>query len=1029
MLKKIYSNPYKVYLIALIFVLLGIYSATKISSSLFPMAQRPGIGVWIPYGPYSNEQFYHEFGTLLEDHFKKIQIENSRITSITSRFNDDSAYYEIQFDWGTSFNEAKKEVKNSMNGLSNLWPKEVRDNYSIYPLNRSSGFFVATFTSKTLDMTQIYEILNPLLRSPLGQIEEIEQFYLWNPNEVQLIIELNPYALTTLGITPSKIESKIREHLNSFQGGTLRVGETELQLMTPKGIQKIEDLERIQIPIGNSRNSKDKIPLGQLGNIFSSSGEGMEQIFKTNGMKGIMLYARVKQGANIRNMSNRIKSVLTENEKRYSDKIHTNIMIDPSKFIDDSVSNVIKEVVLSAGLAVLILYLFIGGLTNTLTAAIEIPMSMVLSFIIMKIDGMNINLISLAGLALASGMNVDASIVVMENIFTKIKLTSHLKDRNFLDIIYESVKEVIGPLTSSTLISLIVFIPLIFTSNISQSILGDLAKAVVYSHGISLFVAILLVPTIRYHLFSRIPDIDKKILQLDHPPLEKLIHFLEENYERSLNYILSNIKVFKKLLYVFPIFIILSIFFIHPRLTVELIGKPDTNYVVIHLNTTGNTLINQMEEQMDNLESRVKKLLGNKLQETFNEVWGPSGGQILAKIKNKKEIDNIVKLCEKEFVSTPKEFFSIKTWNPAELPLPEPPEGRVLISGKNSLEMDKMARDFYFKLMETGYFSTYHKEPGINQKDFLRMKPKFGMELPISIQEIGQYMRIILSNFKVGEISVNNIKQDIQMKFPLQTIDNIERVESWPIKVGNKIVPLKAYLDIERVPSLPSIYRKNDQEVHVIDAKLFKERMGEKRKMQQNLKKFVKDYNSPYVTYDDADKEIRESLYEVIQAIIISVVVMFLILFFQLGKLPLVLIIMTAIPTGIFGVYLSLFVMDSTLSLNSTLGMILLNGLTVANSIIMIDFILIMLKSKDYNTKQAIIFATRVRLRPILMTALTTILGMLPIALGLGDGGKIIRPLGISVVGGLSVSTFFTLFIVPILTYLYLSKTKKPENT
>ena len=189
--------------------------------------------------------------------------------------------------------------------------------------------------------------------------------------------------------------------------------------------------------------------------------------------------------------------------------IQYRVLVDPSEFIRASVNNVIHEVIVAAGLAVLVLFLFVGSFKNTITAALEIPLSMILAFIMMNLFDMNLNLISLGGLALAAGMNVDASVVVMENIFRHMEgLKGPLNFDSRLSLIIRAVKEVRLPIIASTISTLVVFAPLALTKDLTNAILGDLAKAVVFSHGFSMFIALILVPTIRLQIMNQTKDGD-----------------------------------------------------------------------------------------------------------------------------------------------------------------------------------------------------------------------------------------------------------------------------------------------------------------------------------------------------------------------------------------------------------------------------------------------------------------------------------------------------------------------------------------
>lgn len=263
------------------------------------------------------------------------------------------------------------------------------------------------------------------------------------------------------------------------------------------------------------------------------------------------------------------------------------------------------------------------------------------------------------------------------------------------------------------------------------------------------------------------------------------------------------------------------------------------------------------------------------------------------------------------------------------------------------------------------------------------------------------------------------------MKYPPNTVENIETVEAFPLGVGSKLVPLKALATVRVKEAEPTIYRENQKELFEI---LGKQRHGEEatkdaalikaKKLVEQWKKSAQGIEARQlgvsVNFEDPAKEVTEARDQLVMAIGLSVLLILITLMMQFGSFWEPLVILVSVPLGFIGVLGSLYIFGSTLSLNSILGVILLNGIAVANSIILVDFIK-RLVAKGKEPLEAAIEATRKRLRPILITSLTTILGMMPIAFGMGEGGHILQPLGITVSGGLWVSTLLTLFIVPAL--------------
>ena len=295
--------------------------------------------------------------------------------------------------------------------------------------------------------------------------------------------------------------------------------------------------------------------------------------------------------------------------------------------------------------------------------------------------------------------------------------------------------------------------------------------------------------------------------------------------------------------------------------------------------------------------------------------------------------------------------------------------------------------------------------------------------------------RVVTEGKNLGQMTIQNKTRQIFLRYHQGAINNREELESFPIRIADRLLPLRAFLSMELVQSKAQSYSENGQLLFLIEGR---EKRGEESKAAEDInkakeimKKFdqeklsqIKFEEKPYYLFEDSKKELNDALKQLGVAVGLSILLISLTLLFQFGNFVHTLIILTAIPTGVLGVIVSLAVFQSSLSLNSILGVILLSGLAVNNSIILVDFIK-RLYEQGHTPLEAAIMAAKRRLRPILITSLTTILGMLPIALGLGEGGKILQPLGIAVSGGLWFSMLFTLFIVPLLEVIFLNSQKK----
>lgn len=321
----------------------------------------------------------------------------------------------------------------------------------------------------------------------------------------------------------------------------------------------------------------------------------------------------------------------------------------------------------------------------------------------------------------------------------------------------------------------------------------------------------------------------------------------------------------------------------------------------------------------------------------------------------------------------------------------------------------------------------------------------------LSMGDVIDLSRVATEGRKIAEMPMNGRTTPISLRFPEGVADSIEGIGSLPIGINGKLIPLKSLLKPTSIEAPPNTFRVNGQDEYLINGNLFGPANARKKEINQKAQKLVDDWmlkqqssqkspdqpqtkpehkngtNAPSVIQVDASKDITAAIEQLGMAVGASILLIFIVLLIQFGSLGESLLVLAAVPLGFLGVLVSLWLFRSTLSLNSVLGVILLNGIAVNNSIILVDFIK-RLHAEGRSAREAAVEAARLRLRPILITSLTTILGMLPIALGFGEGGKILQPLGIAVSGGLWISMLLTLLLVPALHVAYLEHGEKAEK-
>lgn len=981
--------------------------------------------VAMSYGEMSATEFLNTYGRHLEDSLQTISVDGTEVDILKATYAAGNVRYKVEFKWGADPKKALREVQNVTSAFVAPLSQEIRDTVDVENWSDSSGFIAVSFYSQKRSLDELYKLLEPLLVPPASRVRDATGVELWNPNKKEIRIELNPEKTALLGIFPRDVATAVLPQLGALRGGSVIEGLNQLNIQMPAIVRSIEDLNRAVIP---TRSGK-AVHLSDIAHIDLGTPSSNTRSVKTSGVPSLILWAAPRPGGNVKRMAEEILAVVERAKGNFPSDIEYKILVDPSEFIRSAVSNVVHEVVVAALLAVFVLFLFIGNFRNVITAAIEIPLSIVLAFILMRMTGINLNLISLGGLALSAGMNVDGSVVVMENIFRHFDEVSGeitLKDR--IRILSQAVAEVRFPILASTVASLVVFIPLAFTSQLTNAILGDLAMAVVFSHGFSAVVALILVPTVRLQLMKNTSEKTK------HSFLEPYLQWLEEFYGRCLKSFLHHTKLKISVYLSLIAVLVLLMVGVLPRLPREIVGKPDTDWLILVVNTKGNSLIRQMESVSDAVEARLLQKFGDKIRYTFTMVNTPNMSQVMSRLKDKSEMLTVWKSLEAEFGNTPELQFMVVPWNPSELDIPNPPNLSLSVRGTDSVDRVKVAQEIFDRFQEQKLYPRLSSDPDLSVTDTadLIASPEQWTRLAsargsLSPSDLADISRVSTLGRRVWQMPVDGQIVPIQLAYPSQRVASLADLESLPIGVNGKLIPLKALADIRRHLAQPDSYRENGSDRINIFGRIAKgseqeipELTRKSKELVANWKKENENQHSAIVTMEDADKELNEALRQLSVAVALSVLLIFLTMVFQFGDVVNSALVLVSIPLGFIGVLISLFVFKSTLSLNSVLGIILLNGIAVANSIILVDF-LKRLVDQGRSPNEAAVEAAKKRVRPILMTSMTTGLGMLPVALGFGEGGRILQPLGIAVVGGLLFSMLTTLMIVPSLQVSYLN--------
>jgi len=1006
----------------------GIVLVGRLPVQLYPRTDRPRLMTTFRHEGYSAVGFSEEFGGLIEP--KLLSLDG--VDLLEARYGSDQSTFTITFDWKVDAERAQADAQAAVSAIVAQLPSALQESTPRvrFFTGENAGYLMVGVASPTVSPEALYATLVASVQPRLAGVKDVELAEVFNVEDLAVSIVLRPLDLLNRGLTIADVNAAMRANRATQSVGSLREAGFRSSVRFSRGDIGLFDIA--------------KLPVAQVGDVtvrledvadVSVSYTIPEATFVMDGSRGIQVTATPVEGGNIRSMSREIMRVLRSSRAEGVLPADTQITpyLDPTEYIDRSIGSVLEAAVLGAALAMLIVLLALGEARNTMLIGISIPVSLVLSFLLMYAFGVSLNLISLGGMALAVGMIVDAAIVVMENIHRFRADEDHTGDeRHLRDLIGRSVQQVRNGVVASVLTSILVFLPLSFTAPLTSAILGDQARVVVFVLSFSLVVSLTLIPLLAYLAYrsprpraARRPSRFKALS-------ESVTGALADGYARLLRRVVSRTRAAVLLLASSALLLALAVLVVLPRIPREILTPPQSDRLVLFMQATGEVTSQEMAETViPRMERTIEERLGRYVKSTYAEVRGRFNRLFLV-LASTRDIDHVTNELQRIFVSDNDWYYSVMNWDPAQMPLPRTGDLQISLSGDDQsvlIAQLERIRDVVTGLSLYGWVFT---TPPTNTTNELHLSPRsetIGSLKGYTESGLLAIVQRALTGTQAIEFEHEGITVTARARYPDDYLRGRDRLENFLVPYGETAVPLKHVFDFREAASVSQVVSENGEPVYRVFASMRRgepatNRLRYERKVREELAKTVELPAGVTMTFDNPRQEMDEAIRSLFVSLAISVALIYLLLAFQFNSFVTPLLILVTVPLGIIGLVLSLFVFRSTVCLNSLLGAILLAGVAVNNAIVFVDFYQHWLRDHA-NRTEALLEVARIRFRPILMSTLTTVAGMLPLAIGLGQGSNVVKPLGIAVSGGLIVSTGLTLFVLPAI--LSLSRTKAKE--
>ncbi|MGF1530732.1 MAG: efflux RND transporter permease subunit [Puniceicoccaceae bacterium] len=999
-------RPVLTTMVTMILLLLGITSLSRLQIDLLPAIELPTMTVRTDYEGASPEVMERLVTQIVEEIVSTVP----GIEEITSTSSEGQSRVRVQFSWGTNVDAAALELQAALDDEVNELPRDVtRPRVSTFDPN--SFPVVLLGISSELDPIEITEIVETNLRARFQRVPGVAQADIWGGFDREIRIEVDPHRLTALNLGLQQVIEALNQSNLDRPTGSIESGKFDVFLRAPGNYQNLEEIRQTKIL---NRNGTP-VELGEFATVLDTN-QRLTRIIRINQQPGIRIAIRKKPSANTVEVS---RNILAEIESINRDFPQLSVVpvVNQGNFIQRSIENVGRSVLYGGGLAVLVLLFFLRSFRSTLVIGLAIPIALITTFILLYFGGLTLNIMSLGGLALGVGMMVDSSIVVLENIFRRRRR----EKEDATVAAARGASEVASALIASTLTTLVIFLPLAFIEGVSGILFADLALTVGISLVAALAVSLSVLPMLSSIVFKQIsptdPDSPSPETKGFFAWSERSFHALENSYSRLVE---RGLRHRWKVLLGASLGVASSLLLV-PRIGTEFLPPSDEGEIRVSGEMEVGTRLDLVDRQTRQIEEIVFPAV-SEVVASVTQVQGDSGSLQLSLVPSKDRSRSNVEIAEdlRGRLQGQIPGMTIRT---------RAPQGQFLIERLlgNDEGLTIEVQGFQFNVLDqlTAALSAVIAEvPGVSDVDrsidagtpesSLVINRARADDLGISIAEITSLLQTAIAGSRAGEFRVGGNAYRIFVQLAQAQQRSIDEVLELNLatSLGNQI-PLRSLVSVQDGRSPTEIRRKEMRRIATVTANVVGRPQGDvAREIIAAIAQIPRpdDYT---ITVAGSYAEQQESFGQLSLSLIFALLLVYMVLASQYESLRDPLIVMFSTPTAGVGVILILYLSNTTFNLQSGIGCILLGGIAVNSAILLVDQASSLRRQPGWATFEAIVEASRRRLRPILMTTSTTILGLLPLALGIGEGAEAQAPLARAVVGGLITSTIVTLFLIP----------------
>jgi multidrug efflux pump len=1006
-------RPVLAFVMSIVLVLFGYIGYRFLGVRDYPAIDPPNINVRTSYSGANADIVESQITEPLEKSINGI----AGIRNISSTSSSGNSNINVEFELGVDLEAAANDVRDKVSQAQRNLPQDLTSPPVVSKADGGSDFIISmTVQSNTRNSLQLSEYANNVLVERLQTIKGVSSVQIWGEKKYAMRIWLDPAKLSAYSLTALDVQQALSRENVELPSGKIAGNTTELTVRTFGKLYSEDDFGNVIV----KASADGDIRLKDIGKALLGP-ENEESIMRESGIPMVGLAMVPLPGANYVAISDEFYKRFEVLKKEVPSDIKLNIALDQTVFIKRSISEVRETLLISFLLVVLIIYLFFRDFLIAIRPLIDIPVSLIASFFIMYVCDFSINVLTMLGIVLATGLVVDDGIVVTENIYKKLE-----GGMNKYRAAKEGSREIFFAVISTSITLAVVFLPIVFLEGFVGRLFREFGIVVAGAVLISAFVSLTLTPVLSVKL-TRSNHKHSRFYNFTEP----FFIGMETGYR---NFLTAFMKV-RWLALVIVVLCIGTAYLIGSTIQSELSPLEDRNQFRLQLSAPEGTSY----DYMDSYVNKVAAFLMDSVPENrivmsltapgFTGTGSANTGFVRTTLvdpknrnRSQQEIVNMVSRNLGRF--TEGRAFPIQ-------------EQTIAVNRRGGLPVQYVIQNNDFNKLQSvlpKIIEAANNNPALQGVDVdlkfnkpelkIRINRLKATQLGISVQDISQTLQLAFSNLRFGYFTKEGKQYQVMGQVERINRDDPDDLKKLFVRTkSGELVSIDNVVSIEESTTPPSLYHFNRYKSATVSAGLAPGKtIGDGiEAMEELVKPFLDDTFTTSLA--GSSRDFKESTGNTLFAFVLALILIYLVLAAQFESFIDPFTIMLTVPLAICGAFISLWLFDQTLNIFSQIGMIMLIGLVTKNGILIVEFAN-KKREEGLSKIDAVVEASRLRLRPILMTSLAMALGTLPLALSLGDASTSRIPLGIVIIGGVLFSLILTLFVIPAM-YSYLSRARK----